>query len=585
MLAKAQSLAKWRVVSGYTFATAIIMSVFLAKYALRSVTDNNMPVVLLIGAIVVIARYTGFGPSIFATLIAALGVNYLFMPPYSVFSFSFSQVTQLSVFGIEALCAAYLVTTIRLAKIRYESKSAHVNSLQLLVASLAKATSTSEVASVVTRESARAFVARATSTFTLDLKTERLECIGRSASIAADRRPDTSTHLFVLEAERIILKKLRTAPPEGLAGDEESVMVERAHYFVRSSDEVRDLVVIVMVRSRGGKLTFLALAFPGAREFSADDESLARTYARQYAAALDRCHLIEAEREVRAQADAFHDEAEVAKRVKDEFLGIVSHELRTPLNAIIGWVQLIQNGTNADRDQAKYGLEVIRRNAKAQVKIIEDLLDVSQIVAGKLVLETRPVVLDSVLRAAVDMIRPPAAAKRINMFLDIEENIIVIGDADRLQQMIGNLLTNALNFSSEGGQISVYLSSKHEVACLRVVDNGRGIEADDLQVIFDRFRQIDCSTKRLHRGLGLGLAIVRSLAEAHRGHVHAASEGLGQGATFTVQLPLFNTTKTITSASKTTPLKVDRNFQTATAIHHRTRRPRVPVRCESSGRG
>jgi PAS domain S-box-containing protein len=225
-------------------------------------------------------------------------------------------------------------------------------------------------------------------------------------------------------------------------------------------------------------------------------------------------------------------------RAKDEFLATMSHELRTPLNAISGWTTLLRRDAT-DAKQVAHGLEVIERNAKTQMRIINDLLDVSRIVAGKLQLAMTRMELSPIVHAAAEVVRPAAESKGVRLVVDVDPEVgETVADADRLQQIIWNLLINAVRFTPRGGRITVAADRDDSAILIRVTDTGVGIAADNLAHIFERFRQIDSSTTRTHGGLGLGLAIVRHLVEAHGGTVGADSEGLGHGATFTVRLPI-----------------------------------------------
>lgn len=231
-------------------------------------------------------------------------------------------------------------------------------------------------------------------------------------------------------------------------------------------------------------------------------------------------------------------EAEKANRIKDEFLAVLSHELRTPLNPILGWATLLKTG-KLDQAKTVQALETIERNAKLQVDLIEDLLDVSRILRGKLSLNVSPVNLATTISAALETVSLAAAAKEITIQTVLEENIgTVTGDSARLQQIVWNLVSNAVKFTSEGGKVEVRLDQCGSMAQIQVSDTGKGISPEFLPHIFDYFRQEDSSITRKFGGLGLGLAIVRQLVELHGGTVKVDSAGEGQGATFTVRLPL-----------------------------------------------
>ena len=240
--------------------------------------------------------------------------------------------------------------------------------------------------------------------------------------------------------------------------------------------------------------------------------------------------LLAGEQEARRQAEA-------ASRLKDEFLAVVSHELRTPLTAILGWAQLLRAGARGAVDQAR-ALEAIERNAAVQARLVGDLLDVSRIITGKLNLEACPIDLPAVVLAAVEAVRPAAQAKDIALDVAVDGSLGGFeGDAARLQQVCGNLLTNAVKFTPRSGHVAVRLAERDGAAELAVSDTGQGIPASFLPHVFERFRQADTTSTRAHGGLGLGLALVRTLVELHGGTVRAASPGEGKGAVFTVTLP------------------------------------------------
>ncbi|MGF2039518.1 MAG: ATP-binding protein [Nostoc sp. CmiVER01] len=250
----------------------------------------------------------------------------------------------------------------------------------------------------------------------------------------------------------------------------------------------------------------------------------------------------EAEREqLFLREQAAREQAQTANRIKDEFLAVLSHELRSPLNPILGWTRLLRNGTlNAAR--TAIALETIERNAKLQAQLIEDLLDISRILSGKLNLEMAPVNLVSTIEAAIETVRLAAEAKSIQIERVFDPNIgQILGDSARLQQVFWNLLTNAVKFSSTGGRVEIRLECRDSQAQITVSDTGKGINPDFLPYVFESFRQADATTTRKFSGLGLGLAIVRHLVELHGGTVQVDSPGEGQGATFNVRFPLMKT--------------------------------------------
>jgi signal transduction histidine kinase/ActR/RegA family two-component response regulator len=230
-------------------------------------------------------------------------------------------------------------------------------------------------------------------------------------------------------------------------------------------------------------------------------------------------------------------EAETANRMKDEFLATVSHELRTPLNAIMGWSHMLRAGTLDEATTAR-AIETIDRNAKSQAQLVEDILDVSRVITGKLSLSMAPVDLAAIINAAIDSVQLAADSKEIELEITLDPTARhMLGDASRLQQVVWNLLSNAIKFTPSGGRVAVRLRRSGREAQIQIIDSGVGIDADFLPHIFDRFRQADGTTTRRHGGLGLGLSIVRHLVELHGGTVQASSTGEDQGATFTISLP------------------------------------------------
>ncbi|BAZ13048.1 putative PAS/PAC sensor protein [Calothrix sp. NIES-4071] len=254
---------------------------------------------------------------------------------------------------------------------------------------------------------------------------------------------------------------------------------------------------------------------------------------------------LEVERErVLKREQAARAEAERANLIKDEFLAVLSHELRSPLNPILGWTQLLQK-SQLNEAKRNIALSTIERNAKLQSQLIEDLLDISRIMQGKLTLTGAPVQLANVILGAVDTVRLAAEAKQIRLILNLDSTVEpVIGDADRLQQVVWNLLTNAIKFSNQG-EVTVELRQINNIAQIRVIDQGIGIKAQFLPYVFEYFRQEDSSNTRKFGGLGLGLTIVHRIIEMHGGTVSAGSLGENQGATFTVQLPVYAPLKDI----------------------------------------
>ena len=295
-------------------------------------------------------------------------------------------------------------------------------------------------------------------------------------------------------------------------------------------------------------------------EASLEQTEAARLHVEELSRYVDELQRSEEAREqLLLRAERARSEAEAANRIKDEFLATLSHELRTPLTSLLGWSSVLREAKR-DEKVLHQGLEAIDRNARVQAQLIDDLLDVSRIVSGKLNLDVRPLDLASVARAAINVVRPAADAKSITLDYSDEPGLGAISaDSARLHQIIWNLLSNAVKFTPHGGKISVRVGHDGSDACVIVSDTGQGIEPEFLPRVFDRFRQADSSTTRSFGGLGLGLAIVRHLVELHGGTVSAESEGVKKGATFTATFPLL--------ADRTEPVAVAHCDSSAAEVH------------------
>jgi signal transduction histidine kinase/CheY-like chemotaxis protein len=341
-----------------------------------------------------------------------------------------------------------------------------------------------------------------------------------------------------LSAPRGVASVIRTGRPQLCPSVTDEMLVELA-----TDDEH-----LRMLRALGPRSTVIVPLFAGAtaralgaatlvftesaRRYGPDDVAFAEELARRAASAIANAHLYAREQRARDMADA-------ASRAKDEFLASISHELRTPLTAILGWAKMLSIVDERKRARA---IETIERNAAGMARLIEDLLDVSRIVSGKVRLDVAVVQLAPVMEAAIDSVLPAAGAKSVHIEQRLDADTgPVQGDAGRLQQVVWNLVNNAVKFTPAGGRVTVSLARRGAYAEIAVKDTGKGIDAAFLPHVFDPFRQADASLTRVSGGLGLGLAIVKEFVELHGGSVHAESEGTDRGSTFIVYLPLRST--------------------------------------------
>lgn len=333
--------------------------------------------------------------------------------------------------------------------------------------------------------------------------------------------------LYGYKAEEVIGKSVTILIPENRP-DEEPAILERLRKGLRI-DHYETKRVAKDGRTLHVSLTVSPIYDAAGKIVGAS--KIARDITQQKKTQDEIARLLAAERAAR-------QDAEIASRTKDEFLAVLSHELRTPLTAMLGWLSILR-GHRLDEKTTEHAIETIERNAKAQAQLIEDLVDISRIVGGKLNLEVSPIDLLPVIKAAIEVVRPAADAKEITIDVNYDPHVgPVSGDPSRLQQIIWNLLSNAVKFTPKGGTVRIDFRRHDSYAELIVHDSGIGISPDFLPHVFERFRQAESTATRSHRGMGLGLAIVRHLIELHGGTVWAASEGENRGASFTVHLPL-----------------------------------------------
>ncbi len=413
------------------------------------------------------------------------------------------------------------------ARLAAERAALRTALLQAITAALSEALTPAQAASAVLTHGLNALGAIAGSVALLTASGQELELLD---AVGFPEELIEKWRRFPLSKEVPLARAVRTGEMV-LLGSLDNLEPPFSYLnYLHALNGSRALAAIPLT-AEGKPVGAMGLTFAEVQEFDEGDRSFMLAIARQCAQALERARLYQAEHRLRA-------EAEEANRTKDEFLATLSHELRTPLTAMLGWTKMLRM-MELDEATAAHALETVERNAKAQAQLVEDLLDVSRIITGKLRLDVRPTELVPVVKAAMDAVRPAAAAKEIELRTALDPTAgSVPGDAARLQQVAWNLISNAVKFTQKGGRVEVRLGRVDSHVELKVSDTGQGISQEFLPYVFDRFRQADGSTTRMHGGLGLGLAIVRHLVELHGGTVRAESQGTGHGATFTVQLPI-----------------------------------------------
>lgn len=486
---------------------------------------SGVPSPLFFAAVMISSWYGGIGPGILASVLSTLVIDYYFIPPMRTVVIA----TDVPLFAVLALM------TVLISAQRKAGKRAEDNLRR-------------------SRDEMEARVEQRTAELEKMNESLAMEITQRELSGEAQRQSEARYRELFENANDIVYtldlsgnltsinkagERLTGYSREELLGKSIGQIVSPEHIEMmpkmmdrKIAGEAVTTYEIEIISKDNRRLTIeISSRLIYEREKPVGVQGSARDITERRRAEQERIRLLAREQEARV-------EAENANRLKDEFLATVSHELRTPLNAILGWAELIRGG-KLDSETARLALGTIVRNAKAQAQLIEDLLDGSRIITGKLKIETRPVELASIIKAAIEATQPAAYAKDIALTVSLEaETTTVSGDPNRLQQVAWNLLSNAIKFTPAGGRVQTRLQRKGACAEIIVSDNGCGISKEFLPYVFDRFRQADSSYTRMQGGLGLGLAIVRHLVEMHGGSVEVESPGEGLGATFTVKLPV-----------------------------------------------
>ena len=413
---------------------------------------------------------------------------------------------------------------LRASETRFRTLAARTTRLHGLTAALSEAVTVKAVAQVVVRQGKIAVGATSGDVLMLVEQGTAFETLHSDVS----GEGDAAGRRVAAEAGLCATQVVHTRQPVFIGS-----FAEWQEHYWRSASIAADGGYVssatLPLFADGAAMGVLAFHFTAPVKFDEEYQALLVSVAQHCAQALDRARLYEAAQRART-------EAETANRLKDEFVSIVSHDLRTPLNAMLGWTAMLQKGT-MDPSITARALRSIHDNATRQAKLIDDLLDFSRLIAGRLVLEREEVDVRQLLRNVIESMIPAAAAKRIEMHLSATPEAIVLGDVRRLEQVFFNLLGNAVKFTEDGGRVDVDVHAADDVINVRVTDTGVGIDPSFLPHVFDRFRQADSTTTRVYGGVGLGLSIARQLVEAHQGNISVESAGKNQGSTFVVRLP------------------------------------------------
>jgi signal transduction histidine kinase/CheY-like chemotaxis protein len=530
IVVRCAALVERRRVLPYFFAILFTLLAFEARTLLSPAFGLGLPFITFYLSISTSAWLGGFGPGVLSTLLSAGTAAYFWLPPAGFGVSSTADIIGLGEFLFIGILVSVLFERLRRARVQAETKAQGERELavqQAVVAELGQQALARERLPELMNDAVR-LVSRTLHTVfceVLELRPDQNAFVlragvgwreGLTGTALVSSGADSHAGYALLTGHPVIVDDLRAerrfnSPP---------LLVE--HGIISGMN--------VIIHGSERPYGILGTHTKSHRIFTKDAVQFLQAMADVLASAIERQHAAEEQKRL-------FREAHEANRLKDEFLATLSHELRTPLTAILGWARILQ-GRPLDAN-TNHALEIIARNAVAQTHLIEDLLDVSRIITGKLRLEVQTVDLSRVVDAAVEAIRPAATAKQIRLEISADPSTpSVRGDPHRLQQVIWNLLSNAVKFSRTKGSVEVTVGCVRSAVQIAVRDTGVGVRRELLPFVFDRFRQADSSSTRAHSGLGLGLAIVRHLVELHGGTVHAESAGEGQGATFTATFPI-----------------------------------------------
>jgi signal transduction histidine kinase len=511
---------------GYLLAFVAVAGVVLLKQVAFPALGRDTPFLLTLLPVVVATWYGGTGPGFFAALLSCVATLFVLLSPDHSRRLSPAAALQTIAFVVQSTLVVCLITGVWVARARARVAAGRVARIHAVSSELGKVRTLDEVTQVILHEAVTALEAAAGVVFLVRAPSGPLELVGQFHDGTGRTR---SAFDIPLDEDFPVALAARTGEAVFFESGEE---LDRRFPCIRPAwrASMPPAAMCLPMMVHGRVVGVLGIAFAERRCFDPQERFWAQTLAQDCGMAIERARLFEAERKARIKA-------EEASRAKDGFLSIASHELRAPLTSILGWTSLLKSTGPDDRTRLARGLDVIERSARAQARLVDDILDVARIAAGKLTIHPKPMRLGPLVRSCLEAARATADARGVELAIVLDDDAAVLGDADRLRQVVDNLLANALKFTPRGGHVGIESDRVDGKCLLRVRDDGKGISPGDIAHVFEAFRQADSSSTRREGGLGLGLSIVKHIVCEHHGSVRIDSAGVGCGATVTVELP------------------------------------------------
>lgn len=535
----------------YGFAVVAVGAIVLLKELVIPPLGRDAPFLLMLAPTLIAAWYGGLGPGIVSVVLGGLAVYYLFLPPYYDLMASPMATLHTLAFSATNFITAVLMASVQASRRRAEVAARRIEGMYTVSVAIGGTRSIQEITDVILHETIAACGATMVALYLASEGGESLRLmshLGRDPQFLplANLRPFSEVPF---DSESPVALAARTRAVVFVQSEDEFRSRFPARYQEAQGLRIPPAFVCAPMIVHGHVIGVFGIAFERPRRIGTEERSWAQALAQDCGMAVERARLFERER--RARIDA-----QEAARTKDEFLAVVSKELRAPLTTIVGWAHMLKSREATDHRTYRHGLDIIERCAQAQARLVEDILEMSRIVARKLRVEVKAIELAPLVSACVDEVRVKAAAKGLHLEKGPDVQAVVMGDRERLRQALHKVLVNAFRFTPPGGHVRVELEVRDRSAFVSVRDDGRGVAAHEMDRLFEPFRAGKSRAVRGERGLGLGLAIANYIVQEHHGALRIESPGPGHGSTATMELPLAEPTAGVLALSgepRTTP--------------------------------